>query len=48
MFLLKRGTTYVLALDWAGAEGSALSLHTSDGGGQFKELFSDSWYRAPM
>ena len=48
VFLLKRGSTYLLGLDWKGAEGSALSLHTSDGGGQFKELFSESWYRAPM
>jgi hypothetical protein len=48
VFLLKRGSTYLLALDWKGAEGSTLSLHTSDGTGQFKELFSESWYRAPM
>ena len=48
VFLLKRGSTYLLALDWKGAEGSALSLHTSEGAGQFKELFSESWYRAPM
>lgn len=48
VFLLKRGSTYLLGLDWKGAEGSALSLHTSDGAGQFKELFSESWYRAPM
>ena len=34
VFLLKRGTTYVLAIDWAGAEGDALSLHTAEGGGQ--------------
>ena len=42
VFLLKRGTTYVLAVDWAGAEGNALSLHTAEGGGQFKEIISDS------
>ena len=48
VFLLKRGTTYLLAVEWKGAEGSALSLHTADGAGQFKELLSDSWYRAPM
>ncbi len=48
IFLLKRGTTYVLAVDWAGAEGSALSVHTAEGGGQFKEIISDSWYRSPM
>jgi hypothetical protein len=48
VFLLKRGSTYLLALDWKGAEGSALSLNTSDEAGQFKELFSESWYRPPM
>ena len=48
VFLLKRGTTYVLAVDWAGAEGNALSVHTAEGGGQFKEVISDSWYRSPM
>jgi len=48
MFLLKRGSTYLLALDWKAAEGSALSLYTSDGAGQFKELLNQSWYRAPM
>ena len=48
IFLLKRGTTYVLAVDWAGAEGRALSVQTADGSGQFKEIISDSWYRSPM
>ena len=48
VFLLKRGTTYVLAIDWAGAEGNALSLHVAEGGGQFKEVVSDSWYRSPI
>ncbi|HUP40961.1 MAG TPA: hypothetical protein VM115_12635 [Vicinamibacterales bacterium] len=48
VFLLKRGATYVLAIDWGGAEGNALSVHTADGGGQFKEVLTDSWYRSPM
>lgn len=48
VFLLKRGTTYVLAIDWSGAEGDALSLHTAEGGGQLIELMSDSWYRSPF
>jgi hypothetical protein len=48
VFLLKRGATYLLAVDWAAAEGSALSLHISEGGGPFKEVISDSWYRAPV
>ena len=48
VFLLKRGTTYVLAIDWAGAEGNALSLHVAEAGGQFKEMITDSWYRSPL
>ena len=48
VFLLKRGTAYVLAIDWSGAEGNVLSLHTAEGGGQFKEIVSDSWYRSPI
>jgi len=48
VFLLKRGETYVLAIDWSGAEGNALSLHTAESGGQFKEIVSDSWYRSPI
>lgn len=48
VFLLKRGSTYVLAIDWAGAEGSALSLQVAEGGGQFQEVIGDSWYRSPI
>ncbi len=38
----------LLAIDWAGAEGSALSLHAAEGPGQFKELITESWYRSPL
>ena len=48
VFLLKRGSTCFLAVDWAGTEGKALSLHVSDGASQFKEVLSDSWYRSPL
>jgi hypothetical protein len=48
VFLVKRGTTYVMAVDWAGAEGSVLSLQIADGGSQFKEAITDSWYTAPL
>ena len=48
VFLLKRGTAYVLAVDWAGAEGNALSLQIAEGGSQFKEVITDSWYTAPL
>jgi hypothetical protein len=48
VFLMKRGNRYVVAVDWAGAEGNVLSVQTADGPGQFKEVISDSWYRAPL
>lgn len=51
VFLLKRGTTYIVGIDWAGAEGSALSVYIADGltdPGEFKEMTSDSWYRSPL
>jgi hypothetical protein len=48
IFLLKRGTTYLLAVDWKGAEGSALSLQIDEGTGQFKEVKTDAWYRSPL
>jgi hypothetical protein len=47
VFLLKRGTRYVMAVDWAGAEGNVLSVQAAEGS-QFKEVISDSWYRSPM
>ena len=45
--LLKRGTTYWIAIDWADAEGKNLSLQTADGE-QFKEVLTAYWYRSPM
>ena len=48
VFLLKRGSTYLVAIDWAAAEGNTLSLHAAEGPGQFKELISESWYRSPL
>lgn len=48
VFLLKRGPAYVLAIDWSGAEGDALSLHIAEGGAQFEQVKSGFWYRSPM
>jgi hypothetical protein len=48
VFLLKRGTTYILAVDWAGAEGNVLSVQSAEGSDQFKEVITDSWYRSPL
>lgn len=48
VFLLKRGQTYLLAVNWAGAEGNTLSLHAAEGSSEFKELIADSWYRSPL
>ncbi len=46
--LCKRGSTYALAIDWGGAEGSALSLSYADDSGEFKRVLNDSWYRSPL
>ena len=35
-------------IDWSGAEGNALSLHSAEGGNQFIQLISDSCYRSPL
>jgi len=43
VFLLKRGSTSLLAIDWAGAEGAALSFWSADEGGPFDQLIGDSW-----
>jgi hypothetical protein len=48
VFLMKRGATYLLGVDWTGAEGNALSVHVAEGGSQFKEIVTDSWYRSPI
>ena len=48
VFLLKRGSTYVLAVDWKGAEGDALSLYAAEDSALFKEVVNDSWYRSPL
>jgi hypothetical protein len=46
--LVKRGSTYLLAIDWRAAEGNVLALYTVEDGEQFKEVVTESWYRAPM
>jgi hypothetical protein len=48
VFLLKRGMTYWIAIDWAGAEGNNLSLQTGETGSQFKEVVTAYWYRSPL
>lgn len=46
--LLKRGSTYLLAIDWRGAEGNNLSLQTVESGDQFTEVIAAYWYRSPI
>jgi hypothetical protein len=46
--LLKRGSTYLLAIDWRGAEGNNLSLQTVESGDQFREVIAAYWYRSPI
>ena len=47
VFLLKRGTTYLMAVSWSAAEGDSLSLLIADDSSQFTEIIEDSWYRSP-
>jgi hypothetical protein len=46
--LLKRGSTYLLAIDWRGAEGNNLSLQTVESGDQFTEIIAAYWHRSPI
>jgi len=48
MFLLKRGSEYLLALNWHGSEGSSLSLLSATDGTQFRAVINDFWYRSPI
>jgi hypothetical protein len=48
VFLMTRGTAYVMAVAWSGAEGIALSLVTAEGDSDFRQVIGDSWYRSPL
>lgn len=48
VFLLKRGTSYLLAVSWTAAEGVSLGLWEADSGAQFTEIVTDGWYRSPL
>ena len=46
VFLLRRGASIVLGIDWAGTEGNDLSVFVSDVD-RFTKAIDDYWYRAP-
>lgn len=48
VFLMKRGSSYLMAISWSAAEGVSLSLLTAADSDQFTEVIEDSWYRSPM
>jgi len=48
VFLLKRGSSYLMAVSWSAAEGNSLSLLSADDSSDFKEIVQDSWYRSPL
>jgi hypothetical protein len=48
VFLLKRGSSYLMAVSWSAAEGHSLSLLRADDTSEFKEIVADSWYRSPL
>jgi hypothetical protein len=48
VFLVQRGATYTLGIDWQGPEGSSLAVFVSDGATRFAQAIGDYWYRAPL
>lgn len=46
-FVVRRGHTYIIALDWGAEEGNALTLYSSEPGVPARMVISDYWYRAP-
>ena len=46
-FVVRRGSSYVIALDWGAEEGNSLQLYSSDPGRPVRKAISDYWYRAP-
>ena len=48
VFLLQRGTSYVLGMNWESAEGAALSVLVSNGEDRFTQVIQDYWYQAPV
>ena len=46
-FVVRRGSSYVIALDWGAEEGNSLQLYSSDPGTPARQAISDYWYRAP-
>jgi hypothetical protein len=48
VFLLQRGSSYVLGLSWAGTEGESLAVKVSNDANQFLDVIHDYWYQAPV
>ena len=47
-FVLRRGSSYVVPVEWRGSEGVSVSLFVSDGEMQpARQVLRDYWYRAP-
>jgi hypothetical protein len=46
-FIIHRGGTCFVAVDWGAEEGHSLSLYGSERGHQPRQFISDYWYRAP-
>ena len=46
-FVVRRGRSYFIALDWGAEEGNSLKLYSLDSGSPVRQAISDYWYRAP-
>jgi len=46
-FIIRRGGTSFVAVDWGAEEGNSLSLYASEPGAPARQAISDYWYRGP-
>lgn len=48
VFLLQRGASYTLGVDWSRGEGASLAVFVSNADNRFIRVIEDYWYRAPV
>jgi hypothetical protein len=46
-FILRRGASRYVAVEWRGSEGVSVSLFVSEGDAPARQALRDYWYRAP-
>ncbi len=48
VFVLRRGTSYTIGVNWSGTENASLAVLVSGEGSRFTPVISDSWYQSPI